>query len=225
MHVSLVVVMSTIRAISRGGLGIDCQSLSVALDDGEARRFKLAPQRAIRVQQYRCYQKKLLIFTINTMKPFRIRAFFSTSSSLRTSSRPVQHVSRASLSPQALYHTNSSRRLVGFGYPPPLTVSFRPVHRSFHPSRPRHDVFFVAFPALKSALLNVTRFTLLFLPFVFRYKLVNPPQLNSLQVAPNDAHFLLMPVELEYYGLRSGYGESTNGPPTSSFRYRSLPSV
>ncbi|WWC64647.1 uncharacterized protein I303_107258 [Kwoniella dejecticola CBS 10117] len=43
--------------------------------------------------------------------------------------------------------------------------------RSFHPSRPRHDVFFVAFPALKSGLLSITRFSLLFLPFVFRYKL------------------------------------------------------
>ncbi|WWC94761.1 hypothetical protein V866_001610 [Kwoniella sp. B9012] len=45
------------------------------------------------------------------------------------------------------------------------------VRRNFHPSRPRQDVFFVAFPALKSGLLNITRFSLLFLPFVFRYKL------------------------------------------------------
>ncbi|KAL7418463.1 hypothetical protein Q5752_006921 [Cryptotrichosporon argae] len=33
------------------------------------------------------------------------------------------------------------------------------------------DVFFLAVPALKSTLLNITRFSLLFLPFVFRYKL------------------------------------------------------
>ncbi|WVW86100.1 hypothetical protein I302_108139 [Kwoniella bestiolae CBS 10118] len=45
------------------------------------------------------------------------------------------------------------------------------VRREFHPSRPRRDVFFVALPALKSGLLSITRFSLLFLPFVFRYKL------------------------------------------------------
>ncbi|WWC71955.1 uncharacterized protein I206_105914 [Kwoniella pini CBS 10737] len=43
--------------------------------------------------------------------------------------------------------------------------------KDFHPSRPSQDVFFVAFPALKSGLLGITRFSLLFLPFVFRYKL------------------------------------------------------
>jgi hypothetical protein len=45
------------------------------------------------------------------------------------------------------------------------------IRRSFHQSHRRQDVFFLALPALKSSLLNVTRFTLLFLPFVFRYKL------------------------------------------------------
>ncbi|KAK8853164.1 hypothetical protein IAR55_003865 [Kwoniella newhampshirensis] len=43
--------------------------------------------------------------------------------------------------------------------------------RTFHPSSKRQDVFFVAMPALKSGLLNLTRFSLIFLPFVFRYKL------------------------------------------------------
>lgn len=42
--------------------------------------------------------------------------------------------------------------------------------RAFHPSRRRHDVFFFAVPAVKSTLLNITRISLLFLPFVFRYK-------------------------------------------------------
>lgn len=43
--------------------------------------------------------------------------------------------------------------------------------RTFHSTRPTHDVFFVAFPALKSALLNVTRAGLLTLPFVWRWRL------------------------------------------------------
>ncbi|EIW72227.1 hypothetical protein TREMEDRAFT_25120 [Tremella mesenterica DSM 1558] len=43
--------------------------------------------------------------------------------------------------------------------------------RSFHPSHRNQDVFFIAFPALKSGLLSLTRFSLLFLPFIFRYKL------------------------------------------------------
>lgn len=42
--------------------------------------------------------------------------------------------------------------------------------RSFHPSPRRQDVFFLAVPAIKSTLLNITRISLLFLPFVFRYK-------------------------------------------------------
>ncbi|WVQ84705.1 hypothetical protein IAT38_006861 [Cryptococcus sp. DSM 104549] len=45
------------------------------------------------------------------------------------------------------------------------------VARGFHPTGPRRDVFFMALPALKSGLLNVARASLLFLPFVFRYKL------------------------------------------------------
>lgn len=42
--------------------------------------------------------------------------------------------------------------------------------RSFHSSAKRSDIFFATFPALKSGLLNVTRVSLVFLPFVFRYK-------------------------------------------------------
>lgn len=42
--------------------------------------------------------------------------------------------------------------------------------RAFHPSPRRQDVFFVAVPAIKSTLLGITRISLLFLPFVFRYK-------------------------------------------------------
>jgi hypothetical protein len=41
----------------------------------------------------------------------------------------------------------------------------------FHTSSSRRDVFFVAFPALKATLLNITRITLVFLPFVYRYRL------------------------------------------------------
>lgn len=44
--------------------------------------------------------------------------------------------------------------------------------RTFHSSAPRQDVFFVAFPALKAQLLNVTRICLVVLPFVYRYKWV-----------------------------------------------------
>lgn len=55
--------------------------------------------------------------------------------------------------------------------PRQIPFSLQPTfHRSFHPSRRRSDVFFVAFPALKSTLLGITRASLLILPFVFRYK-------------------------------------------------------
>ncbi|KAJ1304666.1 hypothetical protein OPQ81_005805 [Rhizoctonia solani] len=43
--------------------------------------------------------------------------------------------------------------------------------RSFHASQPRHDVFFFAFPAFKGYLLELTRFTLVLLPFVWRYRI------------------------------------------------------
>ena len=42
--------------------------------------------------------------------------------------------------------------------------------RIFHSSERRQDVFFLAVPAFKSSLLNITRFSLIVLPFVFRYK-------------------------------------------------------
>jgi hypothetical protein len=42
--------------------------------------------------------------------------------------------------------------------------------RQFHPTPRRQDVFFVALPAIKSTLLGITRATLLFLPFVWRYR-------------------------------------------------------
>jgi hypothetical protein len=44
--------------------------------------------------------------------------------------------------------------------------------RYFHPTRRRDDVFFVALPAIKSTLLSITRASLLFLPFVWRYRYV-----------------------------------------------------
>jgi hypothetical protein len=59
--------------------------------------------------------------------------------------------------------------------PPPRLAGFHLAHlgkRFFHPSRPRQDVFFFSVPALKSGLLTVARVTLLFLPFVFRYRCV-----------------------------------------------------
>ncbi|WVR07731.1 hypothetical protein IAU60_004774 [Kwoniella sp. DSM 27419] len=59
--------------------------------------------------------------------------------------------------------TSSTLRL-----PTRIPLAFQ---RHFHPSRPRKDVFFLSLPALKSGLLGVTRFSLLFLPFVFRYRL------------------------------------------------------
>ncbi|KAL1409942.1 hypothetical protein Q8F55_003941 [Vanrija albida] len=46
-----------------------------------------------------------------------------------------------------------------------------PLVRALHTSKPRRDVFFLSIPAIKSGLLGVTRFSLLLLPFVFRYKL------------------------------------------------------
>lgn len=42
--------------------------------------------------------------------------------------------------------------------------------RTFHSTPPRRDVFFFAFPALKGVLLNVTRVSLIALPFVWRWR-------------------------------------------------------
>ncbi|KAF9518109.1 hypothetical protein BS47DRAFT_1313604 [Hydnum rufescens UP504] len=50
----------------------------------------------------------------------------------------------------------------------PLAPSYS---RTFQTSTVRRDVFFVAFPALKTQLLNITRFSLIVLPFVYRYRL------------------------------------------------------
>ncbi|ODN99000.1 hypothetical protein I350_07152 [Cryptococcus amylolentus CBS 6273] len=50
---------------------------------------------------------------------------------------------------------------------PPLI----PQTRQFHPSPRRDDILFVSLPALKGALLNITRFSLLFFPFIIRYKI------------------------------------------------------
>ena len=44
--------------------------------------------------------------------------------------------------------------------------------RSFHSTSRRNDVFFFALPALKGALLNVTRVSLITLPFIWRWRLV-----------------------------------------------------
>lgn len=44
------------------------------------------------------------------------------------------------------------------------------LRRAFHSSSRRSDVFFASIPAIKSGLLTITRFSLLFLPFVFRYR-------------------------------------------------------
>lgn len=40
-------------------------------------------------------------------------------------------------------------------------------------------------PALKSTLLNITRFSLLFLPFVFRYRLVDCPSFSEICTDPS----------------------------------------
>lgn len=42
--------------------------------------------------------------------------------------------------------------------------------RRFHSTPTRHDVFFLAFPALKASLLSLTRLFLVALPFVYRYR-------------------------------------------------------
>ncbi|ORY33497.1 peptidase family M48-domain-containing protein [Naematelia encephala] len=71
-------------------------------------------------------------------------------------------------------HTTSSIHSFGQAHPSAFTRPLFPptlFRRAFHPTRRRQDVFFVSFPALKSGLLTITRFSLLFLPFVFRYKL------------------------------------------------------
>lgn len=74
------------------------------------------------------------------------------------------------------YFSVQATRNPGSGLSANTPLAFRPaalhpiIKRAFHPSRRRQDVFFFALPALKTGLLNVTRFSLLFLPFIFRYK-------------------------------------------------------
>lgn len=76
------------------------------------------------------------------------------------------------------YITNSSGRrpflLHGSSLPP---LRFRGLNlgsiagtRQFHSTPTRHDVFFLAFPALKAHLLSLTRLFLVALPFVYRYR-------------------------------------------------------
>jgi hypothetical protein len=72
--------------------------------------------------------------------------------------------------PVALFRSSIFRRQSG----PPLLINFSIVSaRGFHRTQPRQDVFFVAFPALKAQLLALTRFTLVLLPFVWRYRYVS----------------------------------------------------
>ncbi|KDN49814.1 hypothetical protein RSAG8_01879, partial [Rhizoctonia solani AG-8 WAC10335] len=52
-----------------------------------------------------------------------------------------------------------------------LLLKYKVIARSFHSTQPRRDVFFLAFPALKGYLLELTRFTLVLLPFVWRYRI------------------------------------------------------
>lgn len=77
--------------------------------------------------------------------------------------------------------------------PPPRLAGFHLAHlgkRFFHPSRPRQDVFFFSVPALKSGLLTVARVTLLFLPFVFRYRCV-------IKLSVEARHLLTAPQAME----------------------------
>lgn len=55
---------------------------------------------------------------------------------------------------------------------PPLSLTLAALGsvRAFHASPPRGDILFLSMPALKSTLLGITRFSLLALPFVWRYK-------------------------------------------------------
>ncbi|WVR00221.1 hypothetical protein IAU59_007363 [Kwoniella sp. CBS 9459] len=75
-------------------------------------------------------------------------------------------------SQRSLIHDNTSTRPSNTSRPSPEYPLYQlGGRRSFHPSHRRQDVFFVALPALKSGLLSITRISLLFLPFVFRYRL------------------------------------------------------
>ena len=60
--------------------------------------------------------------------------------------------------------------LMPYHFPRPLGHGIRWHTRTFHSSPRRADIFFVALPALKGALLNVTRFSLLLLPFAWKYR-------------------------------------------------------
>jgi len=71
------------------------------------------------------------------------------------------------LQPDRVPLTPFTRRPL-LGLIPPNRIGLQ--QRLFHPTRRRQDVFFVALPAIKSTLLGITRASLLFLPFVWRYR-------------------------------------------------------
>lgn len=81
-----------------------------------------------------------------------------------------QHVTRQA---SILTSLNSTRisllplPISSSNFAPTLLVVSR---RTLHCTSRREDVFFVAFPALKAQLLNLTRICLVALPFVYRYR-------------------------------------------------------
>jgi hypothetical protein len=94
---------------------------------------------------------------VGNMPPLRISALASVI--------PSRTILRARPS-TILASTRITLPLPGAPTPSPSLLS----RRDFHPTRRRDDVFFVALPAIKSTLLSITRASLLFLPFVWRYR-------------------------------------------------------
>ncbi|OXG29388.1 metalloendopeptidase [Cryptococcus neoformans A2-102-5] len=85
---------------------------------------------------------------------------------------PTRFFASTSISSGYSLHSAQSKTAPSIRHIPSLThFPNNSLSRSFHSTNRRQDVLFVAMPALKSGLLNITRFTLLFLPFAIRYKL------------------------------------------------------
>lgn len=85
---------------------------------------------------------------------------------------PTQPFASAPISAGHNLHSTESKTIPTVRHIPSLArFPNNSLSRSFHSTNRRQDVLFVAMPALKSGLLNITRFSLLFLPFAIRYKL------------------------------------------------------
>lgn len=116
----------------------------------------------------------ILCHSLATVAPMSMLKSFIRLRPLRRAHQPViptRFFASTSISSGYSLHSAQSKTAPSIRHIPSLThFPNNSLSRSFHSTNRRQDVLFVAMPALKSGLLNITRFTLLFLPFAIRYK-------------------------------------------------------